>query len=102
MFNVKFEEKRDILTNLNLINIQTCHSWLLTIHEEDDLCVLLRDKRGRYKRNIFYEIYPDIKNATKIYSIENASKKNCSFSVGHLANLSLKSLYSYILIYSIY
>lgn len=92
--NIQFEEARKILKDLNLLSIQTCHSWLLTIAEEDDLCVLLNDGRGKYKRELFYELYPDLELLAKSYSLENASKKNCSFAVKNLANFIDKEFIS--------
>jgi hypothetical protein len=47
---IQYEEVRLILLKLNLLSIQTCLSWLKTIIDEDDLCVILRNDRGKYKR----------------------------------------------------
>lgn len=85
IFNIKYEEKRSILQDLNLINIKTCQSWICTILEEDDLCVILRDNRGTHKRNNFYELFPDIEKQAQLYALENASKKDSSFTVDSLA-----------------
>lgn len=49
LVNVSFQATRTVLENLNLLRIQTAHSWCLTIIDEDDLCVILRDERGAYK-----------------------------------------------------
>lgn len=66
---VPFQKVRKILESLNLIGIQECHRWCLTIIEEDDLCVVLRDKRGGYKSILFYEEFPDIEVDAKAYAI---------------------------------
>jgi hypothetical protein len=76
-----------------LPNIQTCHSWLKTIIDEDDLCVILRDDRGKYKRELFYELYPELKLQAKSFAMENASQKKCSFIVKDLAFFINKQFY---------
>ena len=83
--NLQFEETRIILEKLKLLNIKCCHSWLKTINEEDDLCVLLRDNRGTYKRQLFYELYPELEFQAKSYALEKASQKKSSFVVKDLA-----------------
>lgn len=83
--NVQFEETRSILQKLNLLNVQSCHSWLKTIIDEDDLCVILRDNRGKYKRELFYELYPELELQAKSFAIDNASQKKSSFIVKDLA-----------------
>ena len=75
------------------MSIQTCHSWLKTIIDEDDLCVILRDDRGKYKRELFYELYPELKLQAKSFAMENASQKKCSFIVRELAIFINKQFY---------
>ena len=82
---VKFEETRIILTQLNLLTIQTCHEWVLTVIEEDDLCCLLKDDRGKYKRDTFYDIYPELEIDAKAFALHNGCKKECRFVVKDLA-----------------
>ena len=90
---IQFEEARSILLKLNLLSIQTCHSWLKTIIDEDDLCVILRNERGKYKRELFYELYPELKFQAKLFAMENASQKKCSFIVKDLAFFINKQFY---------
>ena len=84
---VKFHMKThdSILQHLNLLTIQTCHTLLLTIIDEDDLCAILRDNRGQYKRVLFYELYSELEMQAKSFTLENASQKKCSFTVKDLA-----------------
>ncbi|CAF0995873.1 unnamed protein product [Brachionus calyciflorus] len=49
-----------------IMTVQTCHSWVLTIIDEDDPCVILRDGRGCYKRITFYENYPELEMKPKL------------------------------------
>lgn len=91
--NLQYDESRNILERLKLLNIKCCHSWLKTIIEEDDLCVLLRDNRGTYKRELFYELYPELETQAKSYALENASQKKCSFVVKDLAFFINKQFY---------
>ena len=56
-----------------------------TIIEEEDLCVILRDNRGKYKRELFYELYPELEMQAKSFAIDNASQKKSSFIVKDLA-----------------
>lgn len=46
LVSIQYNECKIILDQLNLLNLRNCHSWLLTIIDEDDSCVVLRDKRG--------------------------------------------------------
>ena len=91
---IQYEEARLILLKLNLLSIQTCHSWLKTIIDEDDSCVILRDERGKYKRELFYELYPELELQAKTFAMENASQKKCSFIVKDLAIFINKQFYS--------
>lgn len=86
LVSIQFRVCRDILGQLNLLSIQYCHSWLLTIIDEDDLCVILRDKRGNYKRIKFYDNFPDLEKEAKAYAVFRANEKNSSFTVNELAS----------------
>ena len=66
--------------------MQTCHSWLTNIWEEDDFCVILQDNRGKYKRTQFYDVYPQLEIETKAFVHEKCKGKKCSFNVRELAN----------------
>ena len=90
---IQYEEARLILLKLNLLSIQTCHSWLKTIIDEDALCVILRDDRGKYKREIFYELYPELELQAKSFAMENASQKKSSIIVKDLAVFVNKQSY---------
>ena len=81
----RFEECRDILSTLELMDISTCHSWANTIKDEDDICVILRDGRKGPKRNFFYDEFPDIEEKAKAYAKEKGSTKKCNFTVHELA-----------------
>jgi hypothetical protein len=86
LLNVSFESTREILANLRLMGIQRCHEWALTIIDEDDLCVVLRDKRGSYKRITFYEEFPELEKEARAFCLSQASLKQCVFNVQSLAN----------------
>jgi hypothetical protein len=71
-----YEKCRDMLKVLGLLSIQTVHSWVLTIIDEDDICIILRDGRKGHKNNKFYDEYPEIEMKAKAYAIDRASKKS--------------------------
>jgi hypothetical protein len=85
-----------ILSELNLLSIKKCHEWSETIKDEDDICVILRDKRGNYKRNKFYEEFPELELEAKAFALEGACRKSCSFKIREIAlfvNQRFKELY---------
>lgn len=85
MFNPAYSFKNYILETLDLLTIQSCESWVKRIKSENNVCAVLRDKRGRYKRVLFYETFPEIEKQARMYAIESASLKECSFTVNDLA-----------------
>ena len=85
LIRIGFETSRKLLNDLNLINVQTCQEWVNKIIENDDLCVVLEDKRGSYKRITFYEMFPDIGMEAKAYALNHALAKGCYFDVYSLA-----------------
>ena len=82
---IPFNDIRQILKKLRLLEIQTCHEWALTIIDENDLCVILRDARGKHKHSNFYAELPDLEKEAKAFAIANTSAKKCSFCVKDLA-----------------
>ncbi|CAF1036090.1 unnamed protein product [Brachionus calyciflorus] len=50
LLNISFASSRDSLTSLRMLNIQICHAWATKTIDEGNLCVILRDDRGSYKR----------------------------------------------------
>jgi len=85
LLNISFESSRDILTSLRMLNIQICHAWATTIIDEGNLCVILRDERGSYKRIPFYENFPEILNEAKSYALIEMCRKECTFDAMSLA-----------------
>jgi hypothetical protein len=81
-----YEKCRDMLKVLGLLSIQIVHSWVLTIIDEDDICIILRDGRKGHKNNKFYDEYPEIEMKAKAYAIDRASKKKSNFDTKDLAN----------------
>jgi len=69
---------------------RTVQSWSLTIAEESDPLVILRDNRGGKLRESFYDMYPDLENEARTYSIINCSKKNSLFTTQTLATFITK------------
>lgn len=83
---VSFESTRSILRDLNLVSVRHCHEWVLTMYDEDDLCVVLRERRGSYKRIIFYDEFPDLEKEAKAFALSKGCAKNCAFDAQSLAN----------------
>jgi len=82
---VKYEKTKEILDMLNLMNIKTCHSWVKSMFDEDDLCIILKDERGKYKRKRFYDCYPELEQEAKAFSLKHATQKKSTFTVDELA-----------------
>lgn len=81
----KYSEKKDIMNKLNLLSIQRCETWIESMREDSLLCIT-NELRGSYKRNIFYDLYPDLEQEAKAYALNNMSKKQSNFTVKELAN----------------
>lgn len=81
LVKVSFERTRTILNDIELMAIQKCHSWVLTIFDEADPCVVLRDKRGSHKHISFFERFPELEKVAKAFALSKACQNNCSFKV---------------------
>lgn len=80
---------------LNLLSIHRCHIWLESMREDSLLCIT-NDLRGSYKRNIFYELYPDLELEAKAFALNKMSQKESTFTIKELAdfvNERFKQLY---------
>jgi hypothetical protein len=82
---ISYNKKEEILKTLNLLSIKQCGYWLNKINDEDDLCCISKDERGVYKRDCFYDLYPEIENEARLYALKQASLKKCSFTAYDLA-----------------
>ena len=82
---LSFRLTTEVLNKLNLLNVKTCHTWVKTIVDEDDVYIILKEDRGSYKAISFYEVYPELEIEAKVYALENARKKTSSFKVENLA-----------------
>ena len=69
--------------------IKHTHSWFKTIIQ-DGVGSLFEGERGKYKREEFYDMYPEIKTAAYSYTLENANKKSATFTDLTLANFVSK------------
>lgn len=83
--SVDFETVRNVLKQLDCLQIQTAHGWAKTLHDEDDPLNLCRDERGEFERDTFYAHFPDLEEEAKMFAKVQCSKKNCSFTVKDLA-----------------
>ena len=90
---IKFQSTREILEKLNLMSINHCQSWLNSAFEEDDMTVVLKDERGNYKRIDFYETYPELEKEAKLFALEHATQKKCTFTVNELAKFINKRFF---------
>ena len=71
------------------MNIKHAHEWFRTVVEAG-APFLLDDERGKYKREEFYEMYPEIKLPARAFALENANKKAAILTVKSLANFVTK------------
>ena len=44
--NLTYEQTEELLSKISLASARNCSQWVNTIIDEDDLCVILRDKRS--------------------------------------------------------
>lgn len=84
-FNVDYKTTSECMDTIGCTTIYTAHSWASSVIEEDDTCLILRDKRGGFKKQQLYTMFPDLEFEAKAFSIERASQKNAEFSVLDLA-----------------
>jgi len=85
LLNIKFDKCGEILSQLDLMNAKTCHEWVETIIDEDDLCVIMRDKRGNYRHARFYDNCPNLELEAKEHALNHAKSKKCNFDALNLA-----------------
>ena len=83
-FKFKYDNIGQILNLLNCSNVKSAHIWSEVIIEEGVKTILV-DNRGKYERSDFYEMFPEILTAAKMFSLDNATKKCSAFTVSSLA-----------------
>ena len=79
--------KRMVMIKLNLFNCDISVTIFIYIGFTMFwvISILDYDRGGRHASEEFYEMYPEIKLAAHEYALQNASKKNASFTVKSLA-----------------
>ena len=98
LLKVPYNECETLLNDFNLLTIRSCSKWSNTISDEGDDLVILRDKRGSYKRILFYEEFPELEMEAKEFALEQASKTMCGFNCMELAkfiNNRFRELYDF-------
>jgi hypothetical protein len=83
--DVCFTSCEHIFYSLSLLTIRSCNEWVSTIIDEDDVCVVLRDKRGTHKRSKFYDSFPELEGEAKAYALKRASEKKSNFDAHELS-----------------
>ena len=83
--SLKFEQIRLILRDLEALSINKCSGYVSQMIEEDDLCLVLNNKRGKYQRDSFYDAFPELEHEIKAFALERATQKQSSFSVSELS-----------------
>jgi hypothetical protein len=78
--DVCFNSCEHIFYSLSLLTIRSCNEWVSTIIDEDDLCVVLRDRRGTHKRSKFYDSCPELEEEAKAYALKRASEKKSTLT----------------------
>ena len=73
--NISYERVGEILKGLNLNGVSNCCFWTNEIIENDDVYVVMRDRRGSYKRETFYDFFPNLENEAREYAMIGCSKK---------------------------
>ena len=85
-YNIDYKTTSECMNTIGCTSIYTADTWASAVIDEDDPCIILRDKRGGYKKQPFYIIFPDLELEAKAYAIDKSSQKNAQFSVLNLAN----------------
>ena len=85
LLNYEWDYISNVLDNLNCLTIKHAHSWCKCVLQNGVISILDDDRGGRHASEEFYEMYPEIKLAAHEYALQNASKKNASFTVKSLA-----------------
>ena len=73
--NLTYEQTEELLSKLSLASARNCSQWVNTIIDEDDLCVILRDKRSSYKHISFYQEFAELEAEAKAFVLSSASTK---------------------------
>ena len=79
----KFEVIRAILERLDCHSINSAHKWAFMV--EDDVSSILSNQKGKYEREFFYDLFPEIEMVAKAFALEKTQQKTCAFSVLELA-----------------
>ena len=78
---------RDIdlfLKDIGGLSAEICNKWGKILIEED-LEEFLKDNRGGKHDESFYDIYPELENAAKLYALNGCKRKSASFTCSELA-----------------
>jgi hypothetical protein len=86
IFQISYETRKILLKKLNCNSVSSCQEWYNKILlNENDPFVIITDKRGGYRREEFYELYPELEIEAKLYALEQTSKKSAIFTTNQLA-----------------
>ena len=82
--NISYERVGEILKELNLNGVSNFSYCTNEFIANYDVYVVMRDRRGSYKRETFYDIFPNLENEARKFAMIGCSKKESSFSVQSL------------------
>lgn len=85
LVNIHYERIRQILIDLRLADISTCHMWAMTVIEHRDPTIILRDGQRDRKYISFYDRYPELEQLVKMHVLEGVKDKTSSFDCLQLA-----------------
>lgn len=73
------------LSTVGAMTAETCHKHSQTFltKDIDDFCA---DGRGGKQIASFYDLYPELEELARLFTIEGCSRKDCSFTVKELAD----------------
>ena len=90
--NISYERVGEILKELNLNGVSNCCYWTNEIIENNDVYVVMRDRRGRYKREMFYDLFANLENEASEYARIGCTKKESSCSIQLLVEFVERSV----------
>ena len=91
-FGVSWRKADLFLKQIGSFSAETCNKWSEAFIEQD-LDDFLEDNRGGKRGQSFYDTFPELENAAKLYALEGCKRKSASFTAMELAQYLDKQYY---------
>lgn len=91
-FGVTWRKADLFLRQIGSLSAQSCNKWG-DVFIEGDLNNFLEDNRGGKQNSSFFDIYPELENMAKLFTLEACKRKSASFTALELAQYLDKQYY---------